>query len=63
MAWEKVGVTTGGNQQEFRCLSTDTKKTEDIGGGSIVRELDTGKVYEFSEQNINPATSNGWWEV
>ena len=34
---------------EISCVSTDVKPTEDILTGSILTEVDTGKVYFFDE--------------
>lgn len=62
MAIEQTGVTTGGNVKNFQGLSTDTKPTE-CGGGSTFYELDTGAAWVFDIGNINPTTSNGWWEI
>ena len=33
------------------CDSTDTKPTDNIFDGSIIRESDTGKVFFFSEES------------
>jgi len=60
---EQMGITTAGNVKQFRGLSTDTKITQDVGSGSVFREVDTGKIFEFSAVNINPLTEDGWWEV
>lgn len=38
------------------CLSTDSKPTEGIGNGSILCEIDTGKVFFFNE------TAGAWVE-
>lgn len=35
----------------YACLSTDTKKTEDIKNGSFLIEMDTKKIYVFDEDN------------
>lgn len=49
---------------EFEGLSTDTKPTTtDLAPGSTFYELDTGKGWDYSTGNINPATGNGWWPV
>lgn len=34
---------------ESVCLSTDTKPTTGIANGSLVLEMDTGKIYVFNE--------------
>ena len=34
---------------EAACLSTDTKPTDGIANGSLVIEMDTGKIYAFNE--------------
>lgn len=36
---------------EGYCLSTDVKPTEDIRNGSILVEIDTGKVFFFNEDS------------
>ena len=36
---------------DVRCLSTDTKPTEGINNGSILLEMDTGKMYMFDKDN------------
>jgi hypothetical protein len=59
----QTGITVGGNKKEFQGLSTDTKPTLDIGGGSTFYELDTKKGWVFDLGNVNPATNNNWWEV
>lgn len=37
------------NRIEAVCLSTDTKPTTGIANGSLVLEMDTGKIYAFNE--------------
>jgi hypothetical protein len=37
---------------DVRCLSTDTKPTENIANGSELLEMDTGKVYVFDRDNM-----------
>ena len=44
-------TAVGENTYEFRGLSTDEKPIERVGNGSIFIEIDTGKVYMFSEEN------------
>ena len=34
---------------EISCLSTDSKPTDGVAQGSILTEVDTGKVYFFNE--------------
>jgi len=51
------------DDDDYRGLSTDTKPTAGVESGSTFRELDTGIAYEFSAENINPATTNGWWVI
>lgn len=34
---------------EAACLSTDTKPTDGVATGSILTEVDTGKVYMYDE--------------
>jgi hypothetical protein len=57
-----------GNVRQFVGLSTDTRpeSTDEmpIGTGSIYTEIDgTKRDFLFVEGNINPATSDSWWEV
>ena len=42
---------------ESVCLSTDTKPTTGIANGSLVLEMDTGKIYAFNE------TASTWIEL
>ena len=62
MAIENYDVDTRMNQDRFQGLSTDEKPTT-VETGSRFYELDTGKWWVYSENNENPATSSGWWEV
>ena len=39
------------------CLSTDAKPTTGIANGSLVLEMDTGKIYAFNE------TASTWIEL
>lgn len=39
-----------GNTVELRCLSTDSKPT-DVPNGSVLLEMDTGKVFIFNGAN------------
>lgn len=63
MALVQIGVTLGGNIKNFMGLSTDTKPTVDVGGGSQVYESDTSKTFIYDQVNINPANSTKWWEM
>ena len=45
------------NRVEGECLSTDTKPTTDIANGSILIEMDTGKIFMFD------ATNSTWREI
>lgn len=36
---------------EGQCLSTDQKPTKNISNGSILVEMDTGKVFMFDEEH------------
>lgn len=47
----------------YQGLSTDTKPTAHVDNNATFYELNTKKMFKFSEHNINPATANGWWEV
>lgn len=44
-------------------LAADVKPTVDVTTGSTFYTLDGGTVWMYCEGNINPITSNGWWEV
>lgn len=44
-------------------LSTDPKPTDNVRCGYVFIELDTKMYWIYSGGNINPVTSNGWWEV
>jgi hypothetical protein len=69
MAVEFIGNPSGSNIWDIRCKAADTKPTKGPDGatnletGSTIREFDTGKLWEYSAANTNPATTNGWWEV
>lgn len=43
--------------KEVACLSTDTKPTEGVANGSILIEMNTGKIYMFNEAGAE------WLEV
>lgn len=43
--------------KEIACLSTDTKPTEGVANGSILIEMNTGKIYMFNEAGAE------WLEV
>ena len=45
------------NRVEGECLSTDTKPTTGVANGSILIEMDTGKIFMFD------ATNSTWREV
>jgi hypothetical protein len=63
----KIDAATG--TVDMVGLSTDDKPVGDvdniipIGTDSSFYELDTKKVFIYSKKNINPVTSNNWWEV
>ena len=63
MAITYTGSTVEKPIKELQGLSTDTKPTELLGTGSTLWEIDTKKGWIFDEKNINPITSNGWWEI
>ena len=44
-----VGREAGTYRYEGSCLSTDTKPTSGVANGSVLIEMDTGKVYLFDE--------------
>jgi hypothetical protein len=59
MVEENIGKTIS-----LQGLAADTKPVLDNSRtGSTFWELDTKTAYVFSGNNINPATSNGWWPV
>lgn len=60
---ERVTQSLTDPEVTLRGLSTDTKPTTKVNNNDVFHELDTGKLWVFSEHNINPVTSNGWWEV
>lgn len=47
-------MTSGKDQIEATCLSSDTKPTQDVANGSILMEMDTSTLYMFDE------ASNTW---
>lgn len=59
---ERIITTIKNPEVTYRGLSTDVKPTG-ANNNATFHELNTGKVWVFSELNINPATTNGWWEV
>lgn len=71
MAVSQVGMTDFNDVREFIGLSSDTKPVANesngvsyrIGSGSTFYEKDTGDVYIYDENDVNPTTSNHWWEV
>ncbi len=50
---DKITITEQGMQYirptKGYCLSSDTKPTEGVGNGSVLIEMDTGKIYFFDE--------------
>jgi len=68
MSVEYIGTCYAGYVWEIRGTSTDTRPTvgpgdSTLGSGSVFRELNTSKVWEYSVANTNPLTTDGWWEV
>jgi hypothetical protein len=64
-----MAVTMVGNnglKKDFQGLSTDIKPVDDkiyrVGYGSTFYEIDTKKAYLY-DTNINPLTTDNWWEV
>lgn len=49
--------------KKFLGVSTSVKPTDNASTYDTFLELDTKKMFIYSEQNINPLTSDGWWEV
>ena len=52
-----VTLDTVYTTQRYVCISTDTKPTTDVNNGSLMLEMDTGKVYVFDQDNTT------WVEV
>lgn len=50
------------NVRYYQVKSTDTKPTDGVPAGARLLEVDTGRRFEYSYGNTNPATSDGWWE-
>jgi len=63
MAATRIGVTQGGNIRNYQGLAADDKPVDDVGSGSTFYELDTGTVWTYDANNINSATSDGWWAM
>lgn len=61
-----MAVTQHGDQIygkiDFTGLSTDPKPTDNVKTEAEFYELDTGKVWKYNAKNINPLTSDNWWE-
>ena len=49
-------TANGRRVKDYVCLSTDTKPVG-VSNGSMLLEMDTGKIYVFDEQN------NNWIEI
>lgn len=41
-----------GTQIQGVCLSTDTKPTQNVANGSLLLEMDTGKIYAFDADGV-----------
>jgi hypothetical protein len=71
MAVSQIGKADLGDVKEFIGLSVDVKPVANesdgvsyrIGSGSTFYEKDTGDSYIYDENDVNPVTSNHWWEV
>jgi hypothetical protein len=67
MAVTQVSLDLVNKIREYVGLSTDAKPTsssdEIIRSGSLFYESDTSKVFMYDAGNVNPTTSNKWWEV
>ena len=46
---EAIAITNEQNLVQAVCLSTDAKPTAGIANGSMMLEMDTGKIYAFNE--------------
>ncbi len=49
LSYHEVKYTGAGKYVEGACLSTDTKPTSGILNGSVLIEMDTGKIYFYDE--------------
>lgn len=47
----------------YQALSTEAKTVQAVQDGAKLKEIDTGREYEYSAANVNPVTGNGWWEI
>ena len=52
-----LNINDGKDVVEMACLSTDTKPTNGIANGSLLIEIDTGKIFMFNE------TGSAWVEL
>ncbi|HPF54591.1 MAG TPA: hypothetical protein PLM48_08130 [Clostridia bacterium] len=59
----RVSINEETTQGYYQVMSTDTKPTQAVADGAMLKEIDTGRVFEYSNSNVNPVTSDGWWEV
>ena len=59
----RVSINEETTQGYYQVMSTDTKPTQAVADGATLKEIDTGRMYEYSNANVNPVTGNGWWEV
>jgi hypothetical protein len=60
---EKLRHNISTPENTYQGLSTDPKPTSWVSNKDTYYELDTKKVWTYSELNKNPATNNGWWEA
>lgn len=51
LSFHEIKYTGAGKYVEGACLSTDSKPTTGILNGSVLIEMDTGKVYFYDEAN------------
>jgi len=63
MAVTYTGTSRGGYVYDMQGLSTDTKPTSGIASGSTFWDIDTSTGWVYDANNVNPATSNGWWQM
>lgn len=54
---EAIAITNEKNLVQAVCLSTDAKPTDGIANGSMMLEMDTGKIYAFNE------AASAWVEI
>jgi hypothetical protein len=59
----RVSINEETTQGYYQVKSTDTKPTQAVADGATLKEIDTGRMFEYSNANVNPVTGDGWWET